>query len=185
MRGFNPSIVLARRNMMLVWIRMHLSTLTKLKKITKKWTLFLKHKTIEETFTFTCLQVLRYVSPLLSVDSILSHFLPWRPSSFFSFFFYYSPSGGFWPSFLFPLAAHVRAVTSPLFLSFLSMWPINFHLRLFTSLLNGSISALSNNFSVLKWSCIAPLTSFVGICFEKYQFQRLSSLLFIFHISQP
>ena len=46
------------------------------------------------------------------------------------------------PLFLFPSGAHVRAIASSLFLSFLSMRPINFHLRLFTSLLKGSISAL-------------------------------------------
>ena len=33
------------------------------------------------------------------------------------------------------------------------MLPINFHLRLFTSLLSGSIFALSNNPYVLPWSC--------------------------------
>ena len=89
------------------------------------------------------------MSPLLSVDSILSHFLPWLQSSFFIL---RQVVFGL-PLFLFPSGAHVRAVTSSLFLSFLRMWPINFHLRLFTLLLKGSISALSNNSSVLTWSC--------------------------------
>ena len=69
-------------------------------------------------------------------------------------------------------------------LSFLSMWPINFHLRLFTSLLNGSISALSNNSSVLTWSCHRTSNIFGRYLFMKTSI-FLSSLLFIFQVLQP
>ena len=88
------------------------------------------------------------------------------------------------PLFLFPLGAHVRAVTSSLFLSFLSMWPINFHLCLFTSLLNGSISALSNKSSVLTWSYHRTSNIFCRHMFWQTSIS-LSLLLFTFQVSQP
>ena len=93
-----------------------------------------------------------------------------------------------WPSesrlFLFSSGAHVAAVTSSLFLSVRRMWPINFHLRLFTSLLNGSISALTNNSSVLAWPRHRTSNIFHRHLFWKTSIS-LSLLLFIFQVSQP
>ena len=58
------------------------------------------------------------------------------------------------PLLLFPSSAQVYiAMLQSLFWSCLSICPIIFHLRHFNSSLSGFMSALSNNSSVLTWSC--------------------------------
>ena len=57
------------------------------------------------------------------------------------------------PLLLFPSGAGVIATLQLLFWSYLSICPIIFHLRHFTSSLSGFMSALSNNASLLTWSC--------------------------------
>ena len=78
----------------------------------------------------------------------------------------------------------VNAVLQSLFGSFLMMWPMNFHLRLRTFSLRFSISAIIRTSLFVILSCQRILN--IGLRHLLWKTSILfSSLLFIFHVSQP
>ena len=88
------------------------------------------------------------------------------------------------PRFRRPSGVQVNAVLQSLFGSFLMMYPMNFHLRLRTSSLRFSISAIIRTSLFVILSCQRILNIRLRHLLWKTSI-LFSSLLFIFHVSQP
>ena len=100
------------------------------------------HKAFTECFHFSRLAAI-----------VLALFHNSHPASFLSFSTVRSQVVFGLPLLLFPSGAHVTAMLQLLFWSCLSICPIIIHLRRFTCLLIGFISALSSSSLVLTRSC--------------------------------
>ena len=103
---------------------------------------FMAHKASTECFHFSRLAAI-----------VLASFHDSHPASFVSFSTVRSQVVFGLPLLLFPFGAHVIAMLQSLFWSCLSICPIIFHLRRFTFLFIGFISALSSSSSVLPRTC--------------------------------